>query len=256
MHGKFQFHGRGGELFSIFIVNLLLTIITLGIYCPWAIVKIVKYFSQKTTLDGVSFDFEGQGGKLFCIYLVNYLLTAITAGLYSPVATLRINAYFTENLSYKEKKFEFDATNACDFWCLLFVQGILTAITLGIYTPWAMIKIRKNLLERTSYEGVKFSFTANGGTLFCLYLIQGILTCITLCIYFPWAVAKITNYLVSNVTYGENAKFSLQMEGGDLFSIVLLHGIILIAITLGIYYPWFLVKYNTYQMGKMEVIET
>ncbi|MCF7815200.1 MAG: DUF898 domain-containing protein [Candidatus Cloacimonetes bacterium] len=255
MRGQFQFHGKGGELFLIFLVNLLLSVITLGIYIPWAIVKIVKYMAGKTSLDGIEFSFEGSGGDLLSLYLVNYILTAITLGIYGPIANLKITEYYTKNLVYKGKNFQFDTSNLCDFWCLIFIQGILCAITLGIYTPWAMVKIRRNILERTSYDGEKFGFTAEGGELFSLYLIQGILTIITLGIYSPWAVAKIANYIMNNTTYGENGKFALELEGGELFSIIILHGIILTVITLGIYCPWYVVKFTEYEYSKMQIID-
>ncbi len=255
MRGKFQFHGKGAELFLIFIINFLLSVITLGIYIPWAIVKVARYMAGKTTLGGAAFSFEGKGGDLFSLYLVNYILTAITAGIYGPIATLRITEYYTKNLAYKGKKFEFDTTNLCDFWCLVFIQGILCAITIGIYTPWAFVKIRRNILQRTSYDGEKFGFTANGAELFSLYLIQGILTVITLGIYSPWAIARIVNYLVNNTTYGANGRFALALQGGDLFSIILLHGVILTVITLGIYYAWFLVKFTEYEFSRMELID-
>ncbi|MCF7919155.1 MAG: DUF898 domain-containing protein [Candidatus Cloacimonetes bacterium] len=255
MRGKFQFHGNGGELFSILILQFLLSILTFGIYIPWAIVKFTKYMSECTTLDGESFSFTGKGGEVFCLYFVQYLLTAITAGLYAPVASLKICEYYVSKTAYKGQNFEFDSTNACDFWILCFVQAILTGITFGLYSPWAYIKIRKNLLERTSYDGKKFDLTASGGEYFSLCLGQMILTCITLGIYFPWAIAKITNYIVNNVTYGESAKFSLDLNGGDLFSLILIHGIILTAITLGIYYCWYIVKMTEYQMSKMEIID-
>lgn len=34
-----SFTGQAGEYFRIWIVNLCLTIVTLGIYLPWAIVR-------------------------------------------------------------------------------------------------------------------------------------------------------------------------------------------------------------------------
>jgi len=37
--GKFVFHGTGREYFKIWIVNLVLTIATLGIYAAWAKVR-------------------------------------------------------------------------------------------------------------------------------------------------------------------------------------------------------------------------
>ena len=48
----FVFTGSGREYFRIWIVNLLFTVLTLGIYSPWAKVRKAKYFWQNTRLDG------------------------------------------------------------------------------------------------------------------------------------------------------------------------------------------------------------
>ena len=39
-----KFHGKAGEFFSIWIVNLLLTIVTRGSYSAWAKVRTNRYF--------------------------------------------------------------------------------------------------------------------------------------------------------------------------------------------------------------------
>src|SRR5271169_4981058 len=54
-----RFTGTGGEYFGIWIVNLLLTIVTLGIYSAWAKVRRLQYFYRHTTVAGSSFDFHG-----------------------------------------------------------------------------------------------------------------------------------------------------------------------------------------------------
>ncbi len=50
-----EFHGTGGEYFRIWIVNIFLTIVTLGIYSAWAKVRTQRYFASITRLDGASF---------------------------------------------------------------------------------------------------------------------------------------------------------------------------------------------------------
>ena len=55
----FEFTGRGGEYFRIWIVNLALTILTLGIYSAWAKVRRLQYFYRNTALAGSSFDYHG-----------------------------------------------------------------------------------------------------------------------------------------------------------------------------------------------------
>src|SRR5690348_9519846 len=47
-----RFSGGGGEYFRIWIVNLLLTIVTLSLYYPWAKVRKLRYFYGNTVVDG------------------------------------------------------------------------------------------------------------------------------------------------------------------------------------------------------------
>lgn len=54
-----HFTGSGGEYFHIWIVNLLLTILTLGVYSAWAKVRRLQYFCRNTRLAGASFDYHG-----------------------------------------------------------------------------------------------------------------------------------------------------------------------------------------------------
>src|SRR5690349_23853928 len=56
----FEFRGSGSEYFRIWIVNLLLSIVTLGIYSAWAKVRRLRYFYGSTSLDGASFEYHGR----------------------------------------------------------------------------------------------------------------------------------------------------------------------------------------------------
>ena len=51
----FRFHGQAGEYFRIWIVNICLTVITLGIYSAWAKVRRKRYFYSNTQLNVSSF---------------------------------------------------------------------------------------------------------------------------------------------------------------------------------------------------------
>jgi uncharacterized membrane protein YjgN (DUF898 family) len=60
-----EFTGSGSEYFRVWIVNVLLTLVTLGIYSPWAKVRTIKYFYSNTLVAGHSFDFHGEPRKMF-----------------------------------------------------------------------------------------------------------------------------------------------------------------------------------------------
>ncbi|MGA3159250.1 MAG: DUF898 family protein, partial [Steroidobacteraceae bacterium] len=47
-----EFRGEGGEYFRIWIVNLLLTLLTLGIYSAWAKVRKQRYLYSNTSVAG------------------------------------------------------------------------------------------------------------------------------------------------------------------------------------------------------------
>ena len=58
MENKMTFHGSGREFFGIWIVNIVLSLLTLGIYSAWAKVRTKKYFYGNTELAGDRFDYH------------------------------------------------------------------------------------------------------------------------------------------------------------------------------------------------------
>src|ERR1044072_4487921 len=59
------FYGSGGDYFKILIVNSILSILTLGLYYPWAKEKKLKYLYSKNTFDETPFVFSGTGKEMF-----------------------------------------------------------------------------------------------------------------------------------------------------------------------------------------------
>lgn len=85
-----RFTGSGSEYFRIWIVNLLLIIVTLGFYLPFAKVRRLRYFYGNTVVDDQPLAFHGQPWAMFrghVLLLVLFGLYAV-AGQVSPVAAL------------------------------------------------------------------------------------------------------------------------------------------------------------------------
>lgn len=82
------FTGSGSEYFRIWIVNLLLTLVTLGLYYPWAKARRLKYFYTSTRVAGHALDFHGQPRQMLRGFLLTVLLFGAygLAGEVSPVA--------------------------------------------------------------------------------------------------------------------------------------------------------------------------
>jgi uncharacterized membrane protein YjgN (DUF898 family) len=86
----FRFHGTASEYFGIWIVNILLTIVTLGLYSPWAKVRRLRYFYGNTEFVQRRFDFTGVPVKILMgrlIALGLYFAISIASNL-STTATL------------------------------------------------------------------------------------------------------------------------------------------------------------------------
>src|SRR5689334_7776283 len=56
----FQFTGDAREYFRIWIVNLALSVVTLGIYSAWAKVRTNRYFYANTWVAGAPFQYLAQ----------------------------------------------------------------------------------------------------------------------------------------------------------------------------------------------------
>lgn len=85
-----RFTGSGSEYFRIWIVNLLLTLVTAGLYFPWAKVRRLRYFYGNTLVAGHPLGFHGDPKKMLRGYLLVVLLGGLysVAGQFSPVAGL------------------------------------------------------------------------------------------------------------------------------------------------------------------------
>lgn len=85
-----RFTGSGSEYFRIWIVNLLLTLVTLGIYYPWAKVRRMRYFHANTLVGGHALDYHANPMTMLRGYLLVGALAALysVAGRSSPAAGL------------------------------------------------------------------------------------------------------------------------------------------------------------------------
>lgn len=93
----FRFEGTGFEYFKIWIVNILLTIITLGLYYPWAKVRTNRYFYANTTLQDRNFEFHATGKQLFIAHLIAiglFILYNILGAVFVPGALILLGILF------------------------------------------------------------------------------------------------------------------------------------------------------------------
>lgn len=89
-----RFTASGSEYFRIWIVNMLLILVTMGIYLPWAKVRKLQYFYSNTLLDGHALDFHGdplkmlRGTLVAGAFLIAYSIAGNVSGLAALLAAL------------------------------------------------------------------------------------------------------------------------------------------------------------------------
>jgi uncharacterized membrane protein YjgN (DUF898 family) len=66
---ELSFKGTGGELFKVSLVNMLLMLLTLGFYYPWAKVKMTKYIYHNTLLADSPFEYHATPKQILMGYL-------------------------------------------------------------------------------------------------------------------------------------------------------------------------------------------
>lgn len=85
-----EFTGSGSEYFRIWLVNLLLTLVTLSLYHPFAKARKLAYFHGNTLVGGQPLGFHGDPWKMLRGYLL-MLLFGVAYGVssrFSPTAAL------------------------------------------------------------------------------------------------------------------------------------------------------------------------
>ncbi|OTG85978.1 hypothetical protein B9T31_10335 [Acinetobacter sp. ANC 4558] len=198
---KFQFHGTASEYFGIWIVNILLTIITIGFYAPWAKVRRLRYFYGNTELIERRFDFTGIPsriliGRLIAIgiyigiaILSKYSVTiAVLGGLfiYAVIpwlvcATLRFRG---RNSKFGNSRFYFSGTTKRAY--LEFFKGLLITIcTLGLFFPVLIWLFKRYYFNHLYIGQLKFNLRADWpvymGAVYVPFLaFLGLLSCLGL----------------------------------------------------------------------------
>lgn len=171
----FEFKGSGTQYFGIWIVNLLLIILTLGIYLPWAKVRKLKFFYGHTELEGQRFDYTGDAWAIFKgraialgVLMVLNILEAINPAflLFTFVVlmvampwlvrqTMRFKAH---NARYRNIRFKFNG----NFWNAFWIYIPLAIISIIIFPllPYFVYCHKRYLHENLSFGGHKFKFKA------------------------------------------------------------------------------------------------
>jgi uncharacterized membrane protein YjgN (DUF898 family) len=266
---RFKYFGSGLEFAVIYFKNILLIIITIGLYYPWAKVELLKYHYQSTELDNSRFSFHAAGKevfkgfiKIYAIVIVLYaffiyasqthdltLITIATILLYMllllliPFAIHGSVRYRASRSSWKGIHFKYLGNRKELF--LLYLKGIFfTIITFGIYGAWLQVDLRKYVLSNLYFGDLSFRFKGSGGQLFWITVKFILLIYITLGIYGFWYYKNIIKFYADNLEVSQNGKpvnFKCNIKTGDIVELLVINFFLLV-FTLGLAIPWITVR--------------
>lgn len=139
-----EYRGTMGGLAKVIGVNMLLTMLTFGIYAPWAYVAYKKYCYENTLVNGQPgrLAFDGSPSDLLGKYIIGMILTYCTMGIYVFWLMNDIFAFQWENTKLDGRPFQFRRDPGGLFGTLI-LNYLLVYCTAGIYTPWMMCNLFK-----------------------------------------------------------------------------------------------------------------
>mgnify|MGYP003642191898 CR=1 FL=1 len=165
------FSGRNLEYQKLWLVNMLLTLLTLGIYSAWAKVRNHRYLYGHTSLDGHRFSYLAKPLQILRGRLIALLVLVLLSGVayVSPIAA---------SLMY---------------FLLMFA------------VPWLICQGIRFTLRMTSYRQVRFDFTGDYGGIMAHFIFLPLIAMFTFYFALPWVLKKIDQYTHNNITYGGKA---------------------------------------------------
>jgi len=186
---RLKFHGTGREYFGIWIVNLLLTIVTVGIYSAWATVRTNRYFCGATELDGSRFGYHAQpkailigrliGAAFFIPYAILQhvsptasLLLLLIGLTILPWLIVRAMRFRMRVLSYRNIRFGFDDTPPAVKMAYRYYlwMPLLLIPTAGLIWPYIQHQHSKYLATRIRYGNTAMGFRSDVGAFYIAYL--------------------------------------------------------------------------------------
>ena len=210
----FEFTGTTGDYFRIWAPNLLLSIVTLGLYSPWAKVRRLRYFYGCTSVNCASFTYHASPIAI----LKGRLLT------YGVLAAAFAVSYFSPGM------------------------GQVFYVLLAVFWPAIIVKALRFRNRNSGYRGVRFNFDGNFGDAYRVYYWLGLLMVPTIGLIYPHLVAEQQKFVVNATRYG-TSPFRLDLSSTLFFQIFVRAVSLFIALAVVAVGVYFVVEYAVAGVG-------
>jgi uncharacterized membrane protein YjgN (DUF898 family) len=183
---RFQFTGAWGGYFRVWIVNVLLIIVTFGIYAAWAKVRKKRWFYSHTFLAGHSFMYLADPARILMGNIIVAALFIVYAG-----------------------------SAAVGPWVQLPVS-----LVVAVAVPWFIARSFAFNARHSAWRGIRFGFQGRYFGAARVYLLLPILVPFTLGLLLPYATKERRKWMMKNHRFGV-APFTFRGATVDLMRIYL-----------------------------------
>ncbi|MBK67970.1 MAG: hypothetical protein CMP22_07560 [Rickettsiales bacterium] len=184
---KFTYTGTGGEIFKIWIINILLSIVTLGIYSFWGKTKMRRYLASVLSIGGSRLEYTGTGKEIFMGFIKVFPLFAVAIGLViflqNPIVTLVVYAGLGflalagiyAGLKYKASRTTWRGIRAkvegsIFKYALFRIKWLfLRAVSFGLLIPRADLRVTEYVYNNAYIGDAKFHFKFSDDSLKTLF---------------------------------------------------------------------------------------
>jgi uncharacterized membrane protein YjgN (DUF898 family) len=215
----FSFTGTAKEYFGIWIVNLLLSIITLGIYTAWAKVRRLRYFYGNTWLDGHNFEYHARPVQILIgriIVVGIFVIANVISQFYPLLALVMFIPYLLALPWLLNKAFEFNARMTSYRTVRLgfkgtYLKALWVFIILPLLVPGLGVVLAGIVLASSG-----FSVVNHTPMQLALLGVIGAATAIGLVLITPYVSKKTNEYIANGMRFG-TADFAADLSLGLLF---------------------------------------
>jgi uncharacterized membrane protein YjgN (DUF898 family) len=248
----FAYHGTVGRIFRIWLVNILLKIVTLGIYSFWGKTRLRRYIVGSFSLLNDRFEYTGTGGELFRGFLKALPIIIL---VYSPLFIWNPEQYPLVQLifipiiflliaaTYAALRYRLSRTtwrgirgkltgSALHYAGLTVGRTLINVVTLGIAIPYSDVIVYRYRANHMHFGSVKVEFHGEGSKLMKINIITLLLTIPTLGISRLWYIAARIRYFLASTSVN-NLTFKGTQTAGNMIGLIL-GNLVILVLTLGL----------------------
>lgn len=190
---RIVYDGQTGQVYKIWLLNILMNIITLGIYSFWGKTRMRQYVVGAFVLHKDRFEYTGTGKELFFGFLK---AIPIFIALYLP---FMIASFVDPEAA----------------WPMVFLIPLLYVFPVALYFAF------RYRISRTRWRSIRFGLEGAAMKYANLYLWRWLINIVSLGILIPYSDIRRYQYIADNAYFGD-ILFRFEGRGKDLMTIHLI----------------------------------